>query len=205
MLLLFEPFQAQRARKTFSFSPIPFLSFPFLLTHAQTQSELDINPGNSRFRCILEQFMILHGGKCHCFYRQCDMIQSLQSVAAKVKAAKPNRRDQILQEALRHIVIPNGAVLPVNPSYMVKGLMIDKCRWLDSFTVPLWLVFENFDDGEDPLFVIFKAGDDLRQDALTVQMIQIMDNVSCQIFFSFPFSRRLFRSFLLFSLPTRTE
>jgi hypothetical protein len=46
---------------------------------------------------------------------------------------------------------------------------------MDSAKAPLWLVFENADRHGDPVTVLFKAGDDLRQDILTLQMLNIMD------------------------------
>ena len=48
---------------------------------------------------------------------------------------------------------------------------------MDSAKAPLWLVFENDDPLGDNVFVIFKSGDDLRQDILTLQMLNIMDKV----------------------------
>ena len=74
----------------------------------------------------------------------------------------------------------------------VSGLLVKQCKWIDSFTVPLWLVFQNDDPKGDPIYVIFKSGDDLRQDVLTLQMIRIIDDV-CVFFPSF--------FLLLFSLP----
>jgi len=48
---------------------------------------------------------------------------------------------------------------------------------MSSKKVPLWLVFNNHDKLAAPIYVIFKAGDDLRQDILTLQLLRIMDKV----------------------------
>ena len=42
---------------------------------------------------------------------------------------------------------------------------------------PLRLIFENADEGGDDIKLIFKDGDDLRQDMLTLQMIRIIDKL----------------------------
>jgi len=49
---------------------------------------------------------------------------------------------------------------------------------MSSKMVPLWLVFENADDeAPKPILIIFKSGDDLRQDILTLQLLQVMDKL----------------------------
>ena len=48
---------------------------------------------------------------------------------------------------------------------------------MDSAMMPLWVVFENADPSEPSPFVIFKAGDDLSQDMLTLQMICLIDKL----------------------------
>lgn len=60
---------------------------------------------------------------------------------------------------------------------VVKGIVVEKCKVMDSAAFPLWLTFENEDPFAEPISVLFKFGDDLRQDALTLQMFTIMDRL----------------------------
>ena len=39
----------------------------------------------------------------------------------------------------------------------VKGLLLNKCKYMDSKKVPLWLVFENADEQAKPVYTIFKV------------------------------------------------
>jgi len=65
--------------------------------------------------------------------------------------------------------------IPYNPKLEAGTLIIEKCRYMSSKMVPLWLVFRNSDDDAPPIYIIFKSGDDLRQDILTLQILRVMD------------------------------
>lgn len=72
---------------------------------------------------------------------------------------------------------------PLENTVMLGELKIEECKVMDSAKKPLWLVWQN----PDPLSgapnvhsynaIIFKNGDDLRQDMLTLQVIKIMDHI----------------------------
>lgn len=66
--------------------------------------------------------------------------------------------------------------LPISPRFEVSGIMVEECKTLDSATVPLWLVFKNADSLGKPISIIYKIGDDLRQDVITLQMVALMDS-----------------------------
>ena len=124
-------------------------------------------------------------------------------VANKIKTIGSSERKAVLLESLAKLDFPERFQLPLDQRFAhfgwssglvlqaaggsevslfsfrmeVKGLKVEKCKYMDSKKLPLWLVWENAESIGKPILVIFKVGDDLRQDLLTLQMIKIMDKV----------------------------
>lgn len=72
---------------------------------------------------------------------------------------------------------PVSIKLPLNPLIEVSGLMPGKCKVMKSKKEPLWLCFQNADPKSGPYLAMFKAGDDLRQDMLVLQLFKVMDRL----------------------------
>ncbi|CAE7572366.1 pikB [Symbiodinium sp. KB8] len=118
-------------------------------------------------------------GRQGAFARICEHVM-LHKKAGKAKLKS------IAQTALRALAVelPEKHVLPIDGRLEVGRLLVDKCRVMDSAKKPLWLVFENADPavvGSDhpdaEVLVIFKAGDDIRQDTVVLQLIRTMDRL----------------------------
>ncbi|KAJ0064955.1 hypothetical protein NL108_018492, partial [Boleophthalmus pectinirostris] len=84
-----------------------------------------------------------------------------------------------LREFLQNSDLPPEFVLPYDPRVKVGNLILEKCKVMASKKKPLWLEFEPMPSPttSDPVGIIFKHGDDLRQDMLVIQTFVLMDSI----------------------------
>jgi len=142
------------------------------------KSELHVPEISERYGLLLEAYLRGCGPHRAQLALQNELQLKFVKAANMIKPLKDSERLQALRTELSQLGFPkNGVAIPLNPRIEVAGLKVDKCKYMDSKKLPLWLVFQNADPkGSDP-YVIFKSGDDLRQDMLTLQMIRIMDHL----------------------------
>jgi phosphatidylinositol 3-kinase len=65
--------------------------------------------------------------------------------------------------------------LPLDPKIEITGIIAEKSSVLKSNMLPLLLCFQTKDGVEYP--VMFKDGDDMRQDQLVIQLVTLMDRL----------------------------
>jgi len=113
--------------------------------------------------------------------RQGELVEALSARAKEIRASKDSRSKRI--EKFRHYVAdPKHGLsplvaplpLPLNASVSITTLVAEKSTVFKSNLVPLLLWFET--EGED-YPIIFKNGDDLRQDQLVIQLFTLMDRL----------------------------
>uniref|UniRef100_A0A672R7S0 Phosphatidylinositol 3-kinase catalytic subunit type 3 n=1 Tax=Sinocyclocheilus grahami TaxID=75366 RepID=A0A672R7S0_SINGR len=130
----------------------------FLFWHLR--SEMHVSSVSLRFGLILEAFC--RGSIFH--------LKNLMKQVCCIPYVKKDMKVCIKQDTYMEAL--SDVVSPLNPSIVLCELCADKCKFMDSKMKPLWLMYKN---KYDTLGIIFKNGDDLRQDMLTLQMIQLMD------------------------------
>ena len=130
-----------------------------------------------RYGLLIEAYLNACGDFRRDIFRENTVLNDLTTVGNIIKSTPASERLQKLRHELSLIQFPkhpDGFLIPTDFGVRVKGLVIDKCKYMDSKKLPMWLVFENADPDGPNVYVIFKVGDDLRQDILTLQMITLM-------------------------------
>lgn len=139
-----------------------------------------------RFRYLLERYLrSLPEDRLSILVRQVQGLDKLQNLAEALKdKTTKEERVKFMHSQLQRVDfsemlqnIPD----PTNHNRLLGRLQIDECRIMDSAKRPLWLVWslpvleKMITDATSA--IIFKIGDDLRQDMLTLQIIRIVDAI----------------------------
>ncbi|XP_047459401.1 phosphatidylinositol 4,5-bisphosphate 3-kinase catalytic subunit gamma isoform [Mugil cephalus] len=139
-----------------------------------------------RMAVILEAYLLGCGqAMLDSFAQQVQAVEVLQEVTVVIKRLYPDKTDLPstaplrLQELLRNSDLPNDFLLPFDPRIKVGSVLLDKCKVMASKKKPLWLEFAPMPSPTPatPVGIIFKQGDDLRQDMLVLQTLVIMDSI----------------------------
>lgn len=144
------------------------------------RSEVPFPSVQIRFGLILEAYLTGSQEHISALLKQMECLEKLKQCSDLVKKGSKEKSRTLLQEFLQidvNVDAISDVISPLNPSFRCKKLRTDKCKVMDSKMRPLWFVYENADMHGDDIYIIFKNGDDLRQDMFTIQMLRIMDRV----------------------------
>jgi len=142
------------------------------------RAEMHVKEVRFRFGVLLNLYMRTCGQYRTALGHQMLVMRRLEEVAKQVQeASTKEERLRVLRERLSQIDVPSSFQLPLNPNLRAKGIIPSKCRVMESKKKPLWLTFQNAIPGGKNIVVMFKAGDDLRQDQLTLQILSVMDKL----------------------------
>ncbi|XP_023349683.1 phosphatidylinositol 4-phosphate 3-kinase C2 domain-containing subunit alpha isoform X2 [Eurytemora carolleeae] len=134
-----------------------------------------------RLQLLLRTLFVISGQALrNKLFAQQVLVQELYQSAEAVKTSKDNNRHNILarhMENLHHQLRTTPTLVPLSASMTASGVDVKSCQHFNSNTFPLKVVLNSAENDGGVIQIIYKVGDDLRQDMLTLQMIRVMDRL----------------------------
>ncbi|KAK0061228.1 phosphatidylinositol 4 5-bisphosphate 3-kinase catalytic subunit delta isoform-like isoform X2 [Biomphalaria pfeifferi] len=150
------------------------------------RSETHNSTVSTQYSLILQIYLKHNNDHLAVLMKQQDALKKLSALNSLIKECdinddtKRQNAKTLIQEVLRqpnYMKFLTDLSSPLSPLYKMKDLKIDNCKFMNSKKRPLWLVWSNEDSMGPDIQIIYKNGDDLRQDMLTLQILQVMDNI----------------------------
>ncbi|CAJ0584265.1 unnamed protein product, partial [Mesorhabditis spiculigera] len=164
----------RRASSDFLFNFMPQLVevLRFELYEDSSLAELLLELSYKDLRFAKESALLTHS-----IYLQHKLLNTLDDLQRELKITTDSEKLNILRQRLGFLdgdLLGRNVRLPILPSFKATGIDVAKCGIFNSNAKPLRIVFRGL---KSKFSVIHKDGDDMRQDALVIQLVRVMNDI----------------------------